>query len=168
MNARRPRPRTSAKTSPRRISAVLRATRALEMRAGGVSFGRIASVLGFAGRQGAYDACRRALDATLTEPAAHVRTLDLRRLDALFKAAYVKAIHGDLHAIIVCLRVIERRARLLGLDAPTKHDVTAGAPCGVLVVPGPMPLDAWCQEARAQQDALAEKESELLGPNKPS
>lgn len=48
--------------------------------------------------------------------ARKIKLLELQRLDELFKAAYSRAIEGNLAAIETCLKVMDRRARYLGLD----------------------------------------------------
>ena len=51
------------------------------------------------------------------EEAAHVRDLELQRLDDLYLIAYRTIISGNsLAGIDRCLRIMERRAKLLGLD----------------------------------------------------
>jgi hypothetical protein len=58
------------------------------------------------------------------EEAVHVRDLELQRLDDLYLIAYRAIIDGnDLAGIDRCLRIMERRAKLLGLDAAEKVDV---------------------------------------------
>ncbi len=164
----RPRPRTGSKLSAKRLNAAMRAAKALELRAAGESFPSIASKLGFSGRQGAYEAVKAALEATLREPSDLLRRLDLERLDALWRLAFERANRGDLHAASVCLRILERRARLLGLDAPTKQELTGRdgepltAPVGLLIVPGVITEEAWELMAKQQQDELAEKERRLI------
>jgi hypothetical protein len=67
---------------------------------------------------------RRSLDAYRGE-AAHdadeLREIEANRLDRLFVVAWRRAMakDGDLAAIDRALRIMERRARLLGLDQPT-------------------------------------------------
>lgn len=46
--------------------------------------------------------------------------LELSRLDALQNAVWPKAISGDTNAVACVLRVLERRAKLTGIDAPIK------------------------------------------------
>lgn len=57
------------------------------------------------------------------EEAAQVRDLELQRLDALYLVAYAEVEGGNVPAIDRCLRIMERRAKLLGLDAAEKVDV---------------------------------------------
>ncbi|WP_328403905.1 hypothetical protein OHS70_33995 [Streptomyces sp. NBC_00390] len=71
---------------------------------------------------------RKALDERRTELNADVdelRQLEADRLDRLFFVAYKKAVRDqDLTAIDRTLRIMERRARLLGLDMPAKTEVS--------------------------------------------
>jgi len=52
-----------------------------------------------------------------SEEAELVREIELQRLDELWRVANTAALKGDLKAIDRCLRIQERRAKLLGLDA---------------------------------------------------
>ncbi len=47
------------------------------------------------------------------------------RLDRLQEALWPKAISGDTRAADVVLRIMNRRARMLGIDAPARIDITA-------------------------------------------
>ncbi len=51
--------------------------------------------------------------------------LEVQRLDAIFDKLWPKVENGDEKAVNAALRVMERRAKLLGLDAPTKQDITS-------------------------------------------
>jgi hypothetical protein len=83
------------KTSPKRIEAVARAAEAVRLRIQGLSFDAIAERVGYRSRQAAFDAVKRALEATLREPAAALRELDARRLDELWKGQFPAAQAGD-------------------------------------------------------------------------
>ena len=52
-----------------------------------------------------------------------LRIVEAARLDRLFYIVYRLALRGDLPAIDRALRLMERRARLLGLDAPARADI---------------------------------------------
>jgi len=92
----------------------------LEMRAAGHGFQVIADNVGYASAGSAYNAYARALERTLREPAEQVRELALERLDAMFRSVWDKASTGDIKAIEAVLKLEERRAKLLGIDAPIK------------------------------------------------
>jgi hypothetical protein len=49
------------------------------------------------------------------EPAKELLELELLRLDQLQSRLYADAINGDLRALESCLRIMDQRARLLGL-----------------------------------------------------
>ena len=108
------------KTSVRRLRAIERQRRALELRKAGASFDEISSTLGYRGKSGAYQAVISALRRTLQEPADDVRTLELARLDRAQRTAWERMLHGDLDALGKVLKVMEHRAKLLGLAAPEK------------------------------------------------
>jgi hypothetical protein len=57
-----------------------------------------------------------------------LRGLELERLDALHAACWPAALAGHLRSIDTVLRIMRRRAALLGLDAPRRHHVTAEVP----------------------------------------
>lgn len=107
-----------------RIDLTEKERQVLELRKAGWSFDRIAERLGYASKSGAWKAYDRALTATLQEPADEVRRLELERIDTLFGAMYEVAVtKGSARHAEIALRAMERRANLLGLDAPSKRIV---------------------------------------------
>lgn len=96
---------------------------ALALRKRGASYDAIAAALGYAGKSGAFKAVLRALHETLVEPTAEVRALELERLDHMPAAVWTAALTGDIPAQQQVLRLMDRRARYLGLDAPSKIDI---------------------------------------------
>ena len=122
---RQHRGRGEALTSPRRLQSVDRQRQALQLRAGGATYQQIADALGYRGAAGALKAVRAGLLATLQEPADELRTLELARLDALLRAVWPKAMRGELTAVDRVLKIMERRANLLGLDAPVRVNIGA-------------------------------------------
>ena len=111
---------------PRRkdANAAERARRALELRKAGATYDAIARQVGYANRNGAYQAIQRELQRTLQEPADDLRMLEVERLNDLYRAMAPKALSGDTWSVDRCLKIMERRAALLGLDAP-KPDAAA-------------------------------------------
>ena len=118
------------KTKPETIEAKLKAAKAVELRMEGKTFDEIAEEAGYNSRQAAFDAVRRAITAIVREPAEELIKLDLERLDKVFGIHYLNAQGGDVAALAACMKIMERRAKLLGLDAPAKQEVTGkdGAP----------------------------------------
>ena len=58
------------------------------------------------------------------EEVGKLRAIELRRLDMMLKAVSPRAMRGDVKAIGAALRISERRAKLLGLDAPVRKECT--------------------------------------------
>lgn len=110
-------------TAQRRIEAKERALKALELRKKGMRYEQIAQQLGYPNRGNAHKAVMKELELLAKEcleEAARVRDLELQRLDALYLVAYAEVEGGNIPAIDRCLRIMERRAKLLGLDAAEK------------------------------------------------
>lgn len=111
-----------SKTNAVMIAAKERAAQAMQLRMEGLTFARIAEEAGYKSPQAAHDAVKRALDATIREPATELIKLELERLDVLWGIQYLNAQAGDVQSLNACMKLMERRARLLGLDAPEKVD----------------------------------------------
>ena len=116
-----------SKTSERRLVAAERQGQALDLRKAGVSFPAIAKQLGYRSVASAYDAVLAALKRTQQEPADEVRRLAVERLDRILFAVWKRAIDPNdpqqFEALDRVLRIEQRRAKLLGLDAPDKVDI---------------------------------------------
>lgn len=96
---------------------IAKETHVLELRRAGLTFDAIAREVKIpGGRSDAHKIYKRALTRTLVEPAAEIRQLEADRLDRLQVAVWSKALRGDLGAFDRVIKVMERRARLLGLD----------------------------------------------------
>jgi len=120
---RKKRPRGNRKpTSRAMLDAAAKQAQALELRKAGHSFDQIAAKLGYANGGGAYKAVEAGLKATLQEPADELRQLEITRLDTMLSALWPKVKKGEHGAIDRALKVGERRAALVGLDAPTRFD----------------------------------------------
>ena len=95
----------------------------LEYRRDGLTFEAIKDLMPrFSQRGSVHRAYGRALARVVKEPAEEARELDRIRLDALLAAVWPKAMDGDLDAVASALRVLARRAKLLGLDLPTRAE----------------------------------------------
>jgi hypothetical protein len=129
----------------RNLAARQREARALELRRDGRTHAEIAEILGVS-RPIATRIITRAMDRIVREPASQVRLIELERLDQLqvealgvLRRRHVvvqggKIVWGEddqpllddgpvLAAIGKLLEIQARRARLLGLDAPTRAEV---------------------------------------------
>jgi AraC-like DNA-binding protein len=98
----------------------------LELRRVGLTWVRIAEEVGYADHTGAYAAYKRAIKRTMQQPADELRSQELDRIDRLQVAIWPAAMKGDTRAVLTIVRLMERRAKLTGLDMPIKieQDVT--------------------------------------------
>jgi len=95
--------------------------RALELKKSGASYQAIADALGFKARSHAYSLVMEGLadlDALSEESAAELRRVELERLDAMTLSLWEE--RSNPRVTDSLLRISERRARLLGIDAPEK------------------------------------------------
>jgi hypothetical protein len=92
----------------------------LELRKTGMGYEKIAAAVGLNNRIQAFRAVKGALKYTLKEPTDAVRALELERIDAMLAAIWVQVTNGNLGAIDRALKMIETRAKLLGLNAVQK------------------------------------------------
>lgn len=119
-----------AASSPARIDHRTRAADAVRLRAGGLSYREIAAALGYASENAANKAVLSLLARAEAESADALRALENTRLDLLWQKAYrgivasEKSEQGVSAPLIgAAVRISERRARLLGLDAPARVEV---------------------------------------------
>lgn len=135
-----------------RAATAKRRTEAVAMRIAGAEYETIAEALGYADRAAAHKDITRALEAAVIEQTATVevhRAEELKRLDALMVKAWAvlerqhitvshgRVVRGDttdepllddgptLSAIDRILKIQERKAKFLGLDAPQRHEVVS-------------------------------------------
>lgn len=97
-----------------RAIATQRRTRAVELVLAGYSYDDIAHQVGYANRGTAWRAVQKALGDREVEAVDLYREMELARLDALQSACWESACAGEIRAIEAVLRIIEKRARLLG------------------------------------------------------
>jgi len=113
------------RTSARVIIARKREAEALELRLAGGTYEQIAQAIGYETRSAAYRAVVRALRSlSKVQDVEHLRELESERLDRLFLGVWAKAVKGDDHKIDRVIKIMVRRAKLLGLDAPVRQELT--------------------------------------------
>lgn len=98
-----------------------RGQEAIKLRMAGATIAQIANQLGFANESGAYKSIIRELERTskdMGESTEAVRQVVLKRLDQMLFTVWSDVLSGDNVSIQTALRIEERRASLLGLDAP--------------------------------------------------
>ena len=126
-----------------------RDNRAWAYRRSGLSYDQVARAAGYASVSGAYKAVQRAIAENAAENGDEARQIEAARLDDLTRTLmrvlttkhYIVATNGAvvrdpetrepladdgpvIQAVAGLTRISERRAKLLGLDAPARRDVT--------------------------------------------
>lgn len=106
--------------------AIVRKDEALDLRLAGKGFREIARELGcsLGAAYGYVEASLNELRKSSPEKAEELREIDLQRLDLATDCALRAIKAGDTLAIGPLVRVLERRAKLLGLDMPSKQEIT--------------------------------------------
>lgn len=91
----------------------------LELRKKGWTYRAIGEKYGMSAPS-AYERVKKALYNTVAEPAEDLRQMELERLDDLYTKLSAKIEAGDVRAISTALSIMDRRAKMLGIDAPMK------------------------------------------------
>jgi hypothetical protein len=101
-----------------------RDSRVFELRVQGLTFEQIAQEVGFSGPSGAWQAYKRIRERLIFEPLEELRQLELMRLDAVQHALWDRAIEGDLPAANCVLKIMDLRAKLVGLYKPERVELS--------------------------------------------
>jgi hypothetical protein len=142
------------------VEQVKRERDALELRRAGLDYAAIAQRLNFANKGSAHKAVSRALQRTNADVAEDLRSMEADRLDRLQAAMWGPALQGSAAAVDRVLRIMERRAKLLGLDAPTSMVASAAGDGSLTVMFGFNTADP----AAADASAVPEAELPAIGP----
>lgn len=116
----------SQKTTAQKITTAERRRQAVALRLSGATYESIGEAIGVSA-PAAFKLVKTALEKLAKETdtdAVPLRELELQRLDRLQFGLWKKAQNGDLQAVDRALKIMERRAKLLGIDAPEKHIIT--------------------------------------------
>ena len=149
-----------SRAGPRVTKAEELRREALFLRSTGASFAAIGKTLGVS-KSAAFKAVNSALQALreeITEQAKLLQAQEAERLDQLQRGIWSEAISGNLAAIQTVLKIMERRAKLLGLDQPIK--VAQTHPDGSAREPDSMSR----QERDARIDELEAKRRQRAEP----
>jgi len=102
-------------TSPKQLALRERRAQALDLRLKGQSFAQIGQALGISVASAHNDLAHAIEGMIPREKAEQQLRLDLARLDQLYGVAHRKGLEGDMQAQQAALRIIDTRAKLLGL-----------------------------------------------------
>lgn len=109
-----------------RALAKRRKTRAVELVLNGCTYQQVAEQMGYANRGTVHRLVNETLAEHQVETVDDLRALEVARLDALQAAYWDRAISGkDLRAAAFVLKILDRRAKMLGL-----YQTTHAAPRG--------------------------------------
>ena len=123
--------RHRTKDHPLRVEAAFHQSLAMRLRTRGYTYQEIAEKIGVANPQVAYNLVMRGVRSVRLDSAEQMRDIELGRYDELTKIAWraieaadkrrdFKSIASILNSIT---RLSDRRAKLMGLDAPVKYDL---------------------------------------------
>jgi len=116
------------KARPSRIKpeTIEREAEVLRLRRRGLTFDLIAQELNYSHASGAHkayvNACKRIIRSDVDE----IRSVEMDRLDIAQAAVWNGVLRGETPSVMALVKIMERRAKLLGLDMPTlaKIEVT--------------------------------------------
>lgn len=114
------------KATPSAIHYAERRAKALRLRSLRMTYQQIADELYNGNRGQCYRDIQKGIDDLPREAAEHVRVQELELLDEMSRGLIPKARKGDDKAVQGMLRIMDRRAKYLGLDTPVQIDTNAG------------------------------------------
>ncbi|MCU0279549.1 MAG: hypothetical protein MUF33_02240 [Candidatus Nanopelagicales bacterium] len=119
-----PRKRTTRKVKGHHDEQTLETQRtAISLRAAGLTWRDIGAQLGV-DHAWVYRLVQDGIRENIAQDVATMREEDDTRLVKLLAAQWRPAMAGDTRAALACVRILERRARLWGMDAPVGIDAT--------------------------------------------
>lgn len=157
-------PATSNVTD-QRIKSAEDSVAIVRLRADGMAIDDIATHLGLhpstVGRL-----LKKALDRYIAPEVAQLRSLEAVKLDEVEEAVWEKAMKGNLPAIDRVIRVMERRAKLFGLDMKPSEDLGKDEGPKVLDVRIWKAVDAEATEVGPAKEVQFPADRALSAPNK--
>lgn len=117
----------SSKTGSRAVQRAERQAKCVQLRKAGFTYQEISSQVGIT-RSAAYKLVAAAMaehKTTSAQETQELRALEAARLDHATRSIWTQVLNGNHGAIDRLLRIMERRAKLLGLDMPTKVSPTS-------------------------------------------
>jgi hypothetical protein len=157
-------------TSGKQIAIRRKIAAALDLRTTGYTYQQIAVKLKVSVTR-AHEMVVQGMTEIVKEPAQAALDLELKRLDTMLAAIMSDASTGDQNAMNMVLRIMDRRARYLGLDKTQEKAGEVGAPGGLditinFVAPdGTKLIDAEYERARAIRAAREAEATAAVGSN---
>jgi hypothetical protein len=117
--------------------------------------------LGYADHSGARLAFKRAMERMRDDALNNeMRELHRQRLEVALTAIWPDVVKGDLEAIKVMLKILERDAKLYGIDAPVKTEVEVTSYDGNLLRQRTREIVRAIREVTGSPDSVGERPSE--------
>ena len=133
----------------------------VQYRQTGATFDAIAKKLGYADESGARLAFKRAMERMRDDALNNeMRELHRQRLEVALTAIWPDVVKGDLEAIKVMLKILERDAKLYGIDAPVKTEVEVTSYDGNLLRQRTREIVQAIREISGSPDSVGERSSE--------
>lgn len=133
----------------------------VQYRQGGATFDQIATRIGYADESGARHAFKRAMERMRDDAIdGEMRELHRLRLETALQSIWPKVIKGDFEAIKVMLKILERDAKLFGIDAPIKAELEVTNYDGNLLRERTREIVQAIREVTRPPDSLGERTSE--------
>lgn len=110
------------KPRPDRVTpqVLQREAEVLRLRRQGLTWDMIADKVGYSNASGAHTAYKSALKRIIYSEVIEIRNVEQDRLDIAQSAIWPDVLQGDLPAINTLIKIMDRRAKLLGLDMPIR------------------------------------------------
>lgn len=145
------------KADPRKLTAQEKRKAAVELRMAGLTYAKIGQQIGLSESQ-TYKTIQKALSESVErtqKDSDQIVEMELLRLDRISQTLWTNVVKGDLKAIDRYIKVMQQRAKLLGLDAPLKVASTdkdgEDTESGVIVVPAVAgSVEEWLNQYKPQ------------------
>lgn len=114
------------RNSAQRAQGAKSREQALDLRRSGLSYQRIGEEMGISMAR-AHQLVAKAMEEThraIAAGADALRAEEISRLDGMLAALWPKAKNGDVAAVDRVLKISERKAKLLGIEAPVRIETT--------------------------------------------
>lgn len=106
--------------TPKQVEIAQRRAQALELRAMGLTYEQIAERLNYGSRSAAHRDIQVALEELVEAPAKELVAEELSRLERLLQGVWAEARKGDAQKVGTVLKILDMRAKYLGLYAPDR------------------------------------------------
>mgnify|MGYP003676966325 CR=1 FL=1 len=141
-------------TSPRKVHAIVKQARALDLRVQGLTLQEIADELGYSSHGGVHYAIQKALENITYESVGDFRKLTLERLTRILKIHWPSVENGDMASARLALDIIKNMREVTGVDVPSTSKVEHSGPEGAPIQHEVMTLDV--SEVAEALNTLAE------------